>query len=57
VRVVGTQKVFTAGNFQTTNQDLDVAIIGDGFFGIEKPDGETAYTPTASCIAAARGCW
>lgn len=44
VRVVGTQKVFTTGNFQTTSQSLDVAIIGEGFFGIEKPDGETAYT-------------
>lgn len=44
VRVVGTQKVFTPGNFQTTNQDLDVAIVGEGFFGIEKVDGETAYT-------------
>ena len=44
VRVVGTQRVFTSGNFQTTSQQLDVAIVGEGFFNIEKPDGETAYT-------------
>jgi flagellar basal-body rod protein FlgG len=44
VRVVGTQKVFTTGNYETTNQDLDVAINGQGFFQIELPNGETAYT-------------
>lgn len=55
VRVVGTQKVFTPGNFQTTNQDLDVAIIGEGFFGIEKPDGETAYTRNGQLHRSAEG--
>ena len=44
VRVVGTQKVFTTGNFETTGQDLDMAIIGKGFFQIELPTGDTAYT-------------
>lgn len=44
VRVVGTQKVFTPGNFQNTGQELDIAIVGAGFFGVEMPDGETAYT-------------
>lgn len=44
VRVVGTQKVFTTGSFQTTSQELDVAIVGEGFFGIDKADGETVYT-------------
>jgi len=44
VRVVGTQKVFTTGNYETTNQDLDVAITGQGFFQIELPSGDTAYT-------------
>lgn len=44
VRVVGTQKVFTTGNFETTGQDLDIAIVGKGFFQIELPTGETAYT-------------
>ncbi|MGL4206052.1 MAG: lateral flagellar basal-body rod protein LfgG [Aeromonadaceae bacterium] len=55
VRVVGTQKVFTPGNFQTTNQALDVAIVGEGFFGIEKPDGETAYTRNGQLHRSAEG--
>lgn len=32
VRVVGTQKVFTEGNVQTTGQPMDLAISGPGFF-------------------------
>ncbi|MGR5065565.1 flagellar basal-body rod protein FlgG [Photobacterium sp. DNB22_13_2] len=44
VRVVGTQKVFTEGMYQTTNQSLDVAIDGQGFFELETPDGEQAFT-------------
>jgi len=44
VRVVGTQKVFTTGNYETTNQDLDVAITGQGFFQIELANGDIAYT-------------
>ena len=32
VRVVGTQKVFTAGDTQTTSNQLDMAIDGQGFF-------------------------
>ncbi|MCQ1057429.1 flagellar basal-body rod protein FlgG [Photobacterium sp. ZSDE20] len=44
VRVVGTQKVFTEGMYQTTSQSLDVAIDGQGFFELETPDGEQAFT-------------
>ncbi|WKE66533.1 flagellar basal-body rod protein FlgG [Gallaecimonas kandeliae] len=44
VRIVGTQKVFTEGGFENTGQDLDLAIVGRGFFQIELPSGETAYT-------------
>ncbi|MGL5949300.1 MAG: lateral flagellar basal-body rod protein LfgG [Aeromonas sp.] len=44
VRVAGTQKIFTSGQFQNTGQELDMAVVGDGFFGVERPDGETAYT-------------
>jgi len=44
VRVVGTEKVHTSGNFQTTGQELDLAIIGKGFFQIEQANGELAYT-------------
>lgn len=44
VKVVGTQKVFTTGSFANTGQELDVAIVGKGFFQIEQVNGETAYT-------------
>jgi flagellar basal-body rod protein FlgG len=44
VRVVGTQKVFTAGSLQTTDQPLDMAVNGRGFFQILMPDGTVSYT-------------
>jgi len=44
VRVVGTQKQFTSGSMQITNQPLDVAIDGRGFFQILQPDGTIGYT-------------
>jgi len=44
VRVVGTQKQFTEGSLQITEQPLDVAINGRGFFEVTLPDGSSAYT-------------
>src|SRR5690554_327128 len=44
VRVVGTQKQFTEGNLQVTDQEFDVAIEGRGFLQILQPDGNIAYT-------------
>lgn len=44
VRVVGTQKVFTQGNSQNTSQEMDLAVMGAGFFQIENSDGEIMYT-------------
>jgi len=44
VRVVATEKMFTQGSLLQTENALDVAINGRGFFQIEKPDGEFAYT-------------
>ncbi len=44
VRILGTQKVFTTGTFSQTGQDLDMAIVGKGFFQIEQLSGEMAYT-------------
>ncbi|TDN57076.1 flagellar basal-body rod protein FlgG [Azoarcus indigens] len=43
-RLVGTQKVFTTGNLQTTEQALDVAIVGQGFLQVQQPNGDIAYT-------------
>lgn len=44
VRVVGTQKVFTQGNTKNTTQELDLAVMGKGFFQIENSDGQIMYT-------------
>ena len=44
VRVIGTQKEFSDGSFQVTENPLDLAIVGRGFFEILLPDGSTAYT-------------
>ncbi|WP_028292580.1 flagellar basal-body rod protein FlgG [Oceanobacter kriegii] len=44
VRTAGTQKVFTTGSLELTDQTLDVAINGRGFFQIAMPDGNIAYT-------------
>jgi flagellar basal-body rod protein FlgG len=44
VGIVGTQKVFTNGSIQTTSQPLDVAISGNGFIQVRRPDGTPAYT-------------
>ncbi len=44
VRVVGTQKQFSEGSLQITDQPLDLAVSGRGFFQITQPDGNTAYT-------------
>jgi flagellar basal-body rod protein FlgG len=44
VKVVGTQKVFTNGDLTTTTNQMDMAINGQGFFEIQLPSGETAYT-------------
>ncbi len=44
VRVVATEKLFTQGNVLQTDNALDAAINGRGFFQVLKPDGELAYT-------------
>lgn len=44
VRPGAVTKIFTEGDIVQTGNDLDVAIEGDGFFQIELPDGNLAYT-------------
>lgn len=43
-RVVATQKQFSQGNLQVTEQPLDVAINGRGFLQVLQADGTLAYT-------------
>ncbi|MFT4823253.1 MAG: flagellar basal-body rod protein FlgG [Halioglobus sp.] len=44
VRTVATEKLFTQGNLQQTDNNLDMAIQGRGFFQVLMPDGSQAYT-------------
>src|SRR3974390_242486 len=36
--------IFQQGNFQSTDNPLDVVIQGKGFFQVRRPNGEIAYT-------------
>jgi len=44
VRVVANPKQFSQGTMQLTQNALDMAIQGRGFFQIQLPDGSTGYT-------------
>lgn len=43
-RPAATQKLFTQGDFQFTQNPLDMSIEGSGFFQILQPNGELAYS-------------
>lgn len=43
-RTVATERIFTQGGLQRTENALDIAINGGGFFQIQMPDGSLAYT-------------
>jgi flagellar basal-body rod protein FlgG len=43
-RPVAVQKIFLQGDYQLTQNELDLAIEGNGFFQVTLPNGETAYT-------------
>jgi flagellar basal-body rod protein FlgG len=44
VRTVATSRSFSQGNLQQSNNNLDIAVQGNGFFQITMPDGTTGYT-------------
>jgi len=44
VQVANNTKLFTQGSLQETGRELDVAIKGPGFFGVQQPDGDVLYT-------------
>ncbi len=48
VAVSGTQTIFTPGSLTQTNNPLDLAISGNGFFEVQMSDGATAYTRLGS---------
>lgn len=49
------QKVFQQGDYQNTGNELDVAIEGNGFFQINLPSGEKAYTRSGALKTDADG--
>jgi len=48
VRTVATQKLFSQGNIQQTENQLDVSVNGRGFFQILMPNGDINYTRDGS---------
>ena len=54
-KVVATQKSFTQGDVQTTDNALDVMIDGRGFFEVQMPDGTTSYTRNGQFALNAEG--
>src|SRR5512139_4079793 len=48
VKPVAAERIHTQGNLQRTDNPLDLAINGKGFFQILLPDGSTAYTRDGS---------
>jgi flagellar basal-body rod protein FlgG len=48
VRSSAIQKLYSQGEFQQTDNPLDVVIEGNGFFQVLTPDGGTAYTRDGS---------
>jgi len=55
VRVVATEKIYTQGGLSQTDNALDVAIEGRGFFQIQMPDGANVYTRDGSFQVSSEG--
>jgi flagellar basal-body rod protein FlgG len=55
VRTVATSRSFTQGSMQQTNNQLDLAIKGNGFFQVTQPDGTMGYTRDGSFQVDAQG--
>ncbi len=55
VRTAGTVRIMEQGGIQITDRPLDLLINGDGFFQIELPNGETAYTRAGNFVVGPEG--
>jgi flagellar basal-body rod protein FlgG len=55
VRTAGTEKIFSQGETTQTNNPMDVAIQGRGFFQVLMPDGTIAYTRAGDFQVNAQG--
>jgi flagellar basal-body rod protein FlgG len=54
-RVAATSKVFTQGQLTQTGEKLDIAIQGEGFFEVQRPDGTIGFTRDGSFKRNAQG--
>jgi flagellar basal-body rod protein FlgG len=54
-RAVATARQFSQGNLQQSGNPLDVAVLGQGFFEVQMPDGTTGYTRDGSFQVSATG--
>lgn len=48
VKTAATYRIMTQGDLASTEKDFDLAIRGEGFFQVQMPDGQTAYTRSGS---------
>lgn len=55
VSVQGTSRIDTQGTLNTTGNALDLALDGDGFFQVQLPSGELAYTRAGNFTLSADG--
>ena len=55
VRVVATQKMHTQGNILQTDNNLDIAISGRGFYQVLMPNGDINYTRDGSFQLSSNG--
>ncbi|MDO9488303.1 MAG: flagellar basal-body rod protein FlgG [Sphingomonadaceae bacterium] len=55
VQMTGTARLNTQGALSTTDNPLDMAIEGDGFFQISMPDGRIGYTRAGNFNLSAEG--
>jgi flagellar basal-body rod protein FlgG len=54
-RAVATSRSFSQGNLQQSANNLDVAVLGNGFFEVQMPDGTTGYTRDGSFQVSSTG--
>ncbi|MGC4120553.1 MAG: flagellar basal-body rod protein FlgG [Myxococcales bacterium] len=55
VRTGATTRSFSQGDMLNTGNPLDVAIAGNGFFRVQRPNGELAYTRAGNFVVDADG--
>ena len=55
VKTASTYRIMTQGDVTNTEKELDIAIRGEGFFQVQLPDGQTAYTRSGAFALDANG--